>query len=69
MLKLFENLTSIITLNNQLIIKKLPFTRGKGKFFIVFRHLSLTIIVVLLLQPLPLGHRGYFCDDKPLCKP
>jgi len=67
MLKLFENLTSIITLNNQPISKKLPFTSGKGKFFICF--LSFTIIVVLLLQPLPLGHRGYFCDDKPLCKP
>lgn len=35
MLKLFENLTSIITLNNQPISKKLPFTRVKGSFFVV----------------------------------
>jgi len=46
MLKLFENLTSIITLNNQLIIKKLPFTRGKGEFFL----LSLTMIIALSEQ-------------------
>lgn len=39
MLKLFENLTSIITLNNQPISKKHPFTSVKGCFFIVFCHL------------------------------
>lgn len=35
MLKLFENLTSIITLNNQPISKNFPLPQVKGSFFVV----------------------------------
>ena len=35
MLKLFENLTSIITLNNQLIIKNFSLPTGKEKFLCI----------------------------------
>ena len=48
MLKLFENLTSIITLNNQLIIKNFSLPLVKGSFFIVtyYHHSSFRAVPI-----------------------